>query len=293
MPQDNADLARILIAHGANVNHPDIYGMTPIFGAIMAAHSKAVDVLMEGGADLDITDADEFCMRDGYIRSGPKVTAVIHAWERRRAGEKVPLGEKGCAVCGKDIKLFFCSACHSIRYCSSECQSMWALLANTFCSLLTAHVGSDWKQHKQSCKRFSVSNTVTVKPRYVHEGGSSLSLIPMQHIARSVSGFPSLSVSDRKHRPSQEPTTEYPKKKIIKVQLSAVPSSKGPMLVYDAKHELVCQLLRDDAPAAFDQLSEFIQSHGTFGLKAYLAADLRSKDELLIKIDEVLAEQPF
>ena len=39
-------------------------------------------------------------------------------------------------------------------------------LANTFCFLLTAHIGSDWKEHKQSCKRFSASNTITVKPNY-------------------------------------------------------------------------------------------------------------------------------
>jgi hypothetical protein len=123
MPQDNADLARILVAHGADVNHPDIYGMTPICGAIMTAHSKAVDVLMEGGADLDITDADGWCMRNGFMKAGPKVTAVIREWERRRTGERVPLGEKGCALCGKEGKLKFCSACHSIRYCSSECQS--------------------------------------------------------------------------------------------------------------------------------------------------------------------------
>ena len=124
IPESNADIARILITHGANVNHPDIYGMTPIFGAVMLADSKAVDVLMEGGADLDIPDADGSCLRDTYLLCGPKVTAVIHAWERRRAGEKMPLGEKGCAVCGKVGKLLFCSACHSIRYCSSECQSM-------------------------------------------------------------------------------------------------------------------------------------------------------------------------
>jgi hypothetical protein len=89
----------------------------------MTAHSKAVDVLMEGGADLDITDADGWCMRNGFMKAGPKVTAVIREWERRRTGERVPLGEKGCALCGKEGKLKFCSACHSIRYCSSECQS--------------------------------------------------------------------------------------------------------------------------------------------------------------------------
>ena len=127
IPEGNADLARILISHGADVNHRDIYGITPIFGAVMTAHSKAVDVLMEYGADLDITDADGSSTRDVYIRSGPKVAAAICAWERRRAGEKAPLGEKGCALCGKNGKLLFCAACHSVRYCSSECQSMSAV----------------------------------------------------------------------------------------------------------------------------------------------------------------------
>jgi len=266
--QDNADLARILVAHGAGVNHPDIYGMTPIFGAVMCVHSKAVDVLMEGGADIDIPDADGTSIRDIYMRAGPKVTAVIHAWERRRAGQQA-LGEKGCAQCGKGGKLLFCAACHSVRYCSSECQR------------------TDWKKHKQSCTRFSSSNTITVRPRY-HGPNSNTTLIPMQHFARAASGSSGPEISERKQRASHKPA-EYPKKMIIKVQIAG----SLPMMVYDAKRELVCFLVREDAPAAFERLTEVVRSRGTFGLKAYLAANLKSKDELIIKIDEVLAEQPF
>ena len=65
------------------------------------------------------------------------------------------------------------------------------------------------------------------------------------------------------------------------------------MMVYDAKRELLCYILRGDAPAEYDRLAELVRSKGTFGLKAYLVAELKSKDELVIKIDEVLAEQPF
>ena len=127
IPASNADLARMLIVHGANVNHRNIYGMTPIFQAVMTAHSKAVDVLMEHGADLDATDADGATIRTVYMQCGPKVHSVLHAWERRRAGEQALLGEKGCALCGKGGKLLFCAACHSVRYCSSECQSTSAM----------------------------------------------------------------------------------------------------------------------------------------------------------------------
>jgi len=41
-----------------DMNHQDIYSMTPMFQAVMSAHLKAVDALIEGGVDLDITDAD-------------------------------------------------------------------------------------------------------------------------------------------------------------------------------------------------------------------------------------------
>jgi len=86
---------------------------------------------------------------------------------------------------------------------------------------------------------------------------------------------------------------EYPRKKVIKVQIPKLQIPDAPIVVYDAKRDFLCYLLRRDTPAGYDRLTEFVQSKGTFGLKAYLAADLKSKDELVIKIDEVLAEQPF
>ncbi|KAI0270585.1 hypothetical protein BC834DRAFT_521305 [Gloeopeniophorella convolvens] len=266
-PERNTELARILIERGANVNHPDIFGMTPICGAIMCAHSGAVDVLMEGGADLDIPDADGWISRKTYLFSGPKVAAAIHRWERQRVDKHVPLGEKGCGVCGKTGSLKYCAACHTARYCSPECQR------------------SDWKKHKLSCKPFSASNTVTLKPRY-HAGIPGVNLIPTQDRTRQLLGY---STSGRK-RIFHE-ATKYPQKMIIKVQVGMLISM--PLLVYDSKKEVVCQLPREDAPAAFDHVQEIVRSKGTLGLKAYFAAELKSRDNLVIKVDDVLAEQPF
>jgi len=163
---------------------------------------------------------------------------------------------------------------------------------NTYWSLLTGCLEKDWKKHKQSCKRFSGSNTITVRPHYELEDTASTTLIPNQLIARAVSGLPPPPLSEFLQWPSYGPI-EYPKKKIIKVQVPAIPGSNAQLLVYDAKRELLCYILRGDAPAAYDRLTEVVQSKGTFGLKAYLVAELKSKDELVIKIDEVLAEQPF
>ena len=153
------------------------------------------------------------------------------------------------------------------------------------------HLEKDWKEHKKSCKRFSGSNTVTVKPLYEIPGLPFMSLIPMQQVTRAFSGLPSQFPETR--TASSNKQMQYPKKKIIKVQLPAMPGSYGHMMVYDAKRELLCYIVRGNGPAAYDRLTEVIQAKGTFGLKAYLVAELKSKDELVIKIDEVLAEQPF
>ena len=113
----------------------------------------------------------------------------------------------------------------------------------------------------------------------------------MQQVARAASGLPSQFPETR--TASSNKQMEYPKKKIIKVQVPAMPGSNGHLMVYDAKRELLCYILRDDEPAAYDRITELVRSKGAFGLKAYLVAELKSKDELVIKIDEVLAEQPF
>jgi hypothetical protein len=65
------------------------------------------------------------------------------------------------------------------------------------------------------------------------------------------------------------------------------------MLVYTKKRDFMCQVRRIDNPKAFDSLESVVRSKGVSGLKAYFSATLNSEDELVVKISEVLAEQPF
>ncbi|KAG6914369.1 hypothetical protein DXG01_000735 [Tephrocybe rancida] len=67
----------------------------------------------------------------------------------------------------------------------------------------------------------------------------------------------------------------------------------GPLLVYTKKREFVCRFRREDAPAAYDRISSTIAAKGVGGTKAYFAVELKSKDELVVKVSKVLAEQPF
>ncbi|KAI0061472.1 hypothetical protein BV25DRAFT_1916840 [Artomyces pyxidatus] len=96
------ELNHILVKHGANVNHRDIYGMTPLRVAVMAGYVGAVDTLMELGADITLPYADGMTVEKMYTGGGAKITAAITKWLRHRASEQAPLSEKVCAACGKE-----------------------------------------------------------------------------------------------------------------------------------------------------------------------------------------------
>jgi len=66
-------------------------------------------------------------------------------------------------------------------------------------------------------------------------------------------------------------------KKIIKVQIITSPIPEAPIMTYDAKCELICYFLRGDVPVEYDRLTEISQSKGTFGFKAYWAADVKKQ----------------
>jgi hypothetical protein len=87
---------------------------------------------------------------------------------------------------------------------------------------------------------------------------------------------------------------------VIKVQVpfdlsrgTSVGSSRGNLLVYSKKRDFVCAVRRSDGPTAYDQISNVVRTKGVGGAKAYFAAELKNKDELVVKVSEVLAEQPF
>ncbi|KAJ3014664.1 hypothetical protein NUW54_g1246 [Trametes sanguinea] len=124
MAYPRADIARVLLEHGADPNRQDRFGSVPLIVAFQNESIDAIEVLMEFGARLDIKEADGVSPDTFFLRCGPKVTAVVQKWKRKRAGETAPLDEKACTVCRKtDVQLKWCAKCHKTWYCSKECQS--------------------------------------------------------------------------------------------------------------------------------------------------------------------------
>ena len=109
--------------------------------------------------------------------------------------------------------------------------------------------------------------------------------------------IPAERPAERQFRASSAPKASESKRLIIKVQTPYTgpggPVSQGPLFLYTKKRDLVCQIRREDDIAGYDRISQLVRSQGVGGAKAYFAAELKSKDELVVKVSEVLATQPF
>lgn len=274
------DLARVLLEAGANVNYQNRYGEVALFGAFQHNNTTAIDLLCEFGADLDIKEADGISPMSFYLQCGPQVTATIRKWINKRSGDKAPRVEKKCDNCGKDdLGLKNCAKCRVARYCSVECQR------------------AAWPIHKKTCQPFSASNTITIKPFYETHG----LIAPTSTFTRNAFGIPTPPIPSSHQRSAHIPKGLLSESKnlVIKVQVplnlstGTTGASRGNLLIYSKKRDFVCAVRRSDGPTAYDRISNVIRTRGVGGAKAYFAAELKSKDELVVKVSEVLAEQPF
>lgn len=284
------DLIRLLIQSGANVNCQNRYGEVPLFGAMQRNDILGIELLMEYGADVHIAEADGNTPDGFYLVCGPQVTAAFRKWIGKRKGEEAPRVEKRCDTCGdSDKPLKNCSKCHVARYCSTECQSTWILFS--FPWFLTPISEKAWRTHKTTCVPFSASNTVTLIPFY---DNGNLNLMPLQHIPRKKIGIPIPVIPDTHARAAHIPKgiADESKNIIIKIQVPMTQQTNS-LLIYTKKRDFVCYVRRGDCPQEYDKVMEVVKTKGAGGAKAYFAAELRSKDELVVKISQVLAEQPF
>ncbi|OCH89380.1 ankyrin [Obba rivulosa] len=272
---------RSLLRYGANVDHRNRYGETALSFACRANQPEIIELLMEAGANMDIPDADGVAPSHFYIACGPKVTAAVRKWQRRRMGEKAAFEEKKCDGCSVKVQsLKWCARCKAARYCSATCQR--------------AH----WRIHKANCHPLDASNTVTIRPRY----GGFTTLFSTSEFVRKGLGIPIQESSSSRQPSMRAPRLDPDEAKgmTIKVQVPygpdvspSSPQSQGSLLLYNKKRNFTCQVYREDEPAAYDRIVHVVRTKGVGGAKAYFPAELKSEDKLVIKIGEVLAEQPF
>jgi len=82
----------------------------------------------------------------------------------------------------------------------------------------------------------------------------------------------------------------YPKSMIIKVQLPY--GGHGDMMVYNRKRDFQARLNSSSGSKGYVALQKEIKERGAMGLKGYFSAELKSRDELIVKV-EVVASQDW
>ncbi|EMD32700.1 hypothetical protein CERSUDRAFT_99077 [Gelatoporia subvermispora B] len=278
------DLARLLLEHGADPNHRNRYGEVALIPAFEGNQHGIIDLLLEFGADLNIPEADGLAPTQLFLRYGPQVTVTVRKWMRRRAGEQAPMSDKKCDGCGKEddqLKMFPLPLC--------------ALLHSGLPALPT---GAQWKLHKPNCQPSDASNTITVKPRYKDMGP----LRSNADMVRQMLGVETQPVPKSHQRSAHAPRIRPGNGKfmIVKVQVPMDPlglqlnsTVYGDLLIYTKKRDFVCMVVRSDDTKAYDAIAGAVRTKGVGGAKAHFSAKLLSKDKLVIKVGEVLAEQPF
>lgn len=159
-----------------------------------------------------------------------------------------------------------------------------------------ARAGAHWKIHKPLCNPFSAKTTVTLKPTY-GGGGTLTSTISKADLMRQAFGL--ATPSTRPHRPGFTKNEAENKSMVIKIQVpvdllnNPVNSALGALFVYNKKRDFVCTVQKESCSDSYDTIVQIVRSRGVGGAKAYFAAELKNPDELVVKVSEVLAEQPF
>ncbi|KAF8894160.1 hypothetical protein CPB85DRAFT_1377775 [Mucidula mucida] len=152
-----------------------------------------------------------------------------------------------------------------------------------YCS--TACQRSHWPTHKPNCHKCT---TVTLKPFY---DARHTQLFPTAKFARDVMDIPAPDTPAAHHCGARTPRN-LQKGLIIKVQVPYDVFANAPTAVENPNGDLMV-VRWCDGPAAYDRILKVVRTRGVGGAKAYFAAELKTKEGLVVDVDEVLSEQPF
>ena len=117
-------LTKVLLENKANVNLQDRFGATPLLAAIQQHTIDVIPVLLDAGADLDVTDGEGTSPRSMYPTRTIDVSNTVKNWLVKNKGKGSVLQGDRCNKCGtRSASVKRCARCRSRLYCSPECQS--------------------------------------------------------------------------------------------------------------------------------------------------------------------------
>lgn len=131
-----------------------------------------------------------------------------------------------------------------------------------------------------------------MKPDYNEEyekRGMFGTVVQSDTFTRNLMGIPTEPTPECHSRGPVAPKFTKSKSMVIKVQVPLDPGF-GDLLIYTKKRDFFCQIRRVDKPAEYGQV---VRDQGVGGVKAYFNAELVNRDELVVKVSEILATQPW
>jgi hypothetical protein len=91
----------------------------------------------------------------------------------------------------------------------------------------------------------------------------------------------------------QVPCISMPSMSPVLAKSGIIPIGMATFIIYDKKKEFKCTVHRKNCPSAYDKIDRMVKEKGINGGKGYFMAEWKSKEELVVKVSELLAEQPF
>jgi hypothetical protein len=301
------DLVRLLLKNGANINAQDRSGTTPIMQAFQGdpeADLPVIEAFMEYGPNLDIknTYGDDGRIYGCLYR--PEISSTISKWARQGQGApEAARQEKSCDKC-KAVKsgLKVCTRCKVAMYCGPECQSMYfgaflRIPPFPFTKSLLS-IEAHWVVHKKLCKPLDTTTSITIKPEY----DELRAQIRTSDRVRTGFDINCASDSDFVNDPAYASIFTSNKKRFVPrnliIKLSRFTIAFGDLnkvsriAIRDKHRHFMCMLSRAGNQAAYDRLYKMI-TEGVGRVAIHLVAELKAPNELMIKVSEKLAEQPW
>lgn len=117
------DLVKLLLKHKANVNFQDRFGATPLLLALEQHIVDVIPMLLDAGANMDITNGEGSSPRSKYPTRPSHVAKVVRDWLVKHEGKGSVLQGDRCSQCmTRSASVKRCARCRSRLYCSPECQ---------------------------------------------------------------------------------------------------------------------------------------------------------------------------
>ena len=240
---------------------PDRLGGVALLEVYMQGRVDVAKILLdEHHASIDVADVDNCSPRSMALHPGAAlmtpVAAMINQHALRLSRAEKRLHQNSCTKCGiTDVRLFACSKCHVVQYCTKECQV------------------SDWSEggHKEECKQIRAQkNEVVVlekpAPSDYFRSTFSLNTSALQAIPMTTDTF---------RKPS---CVAYNEQFYIKIQGEG---PTMPLYIYDKTQDF--KTFVDPGTPGFDVLRAKVKADpATGGRKTYLKCSFDESNKCTI-----------